>query len=84
MPSFHDAETSHEEAPLPLGVAIQVAVSHLQEVRREMADLDESIQILEGRLTACLPYVDDGHTLWTDAIRVAPLDGPLTDGGEGR
>jgi len=78
MPSFHDAETSYDEAPLPLGVAVEVAVRHLQEVRREMADLDESIRVLEGRLTACLPHVDDGHPRWTDAVHVPPIDSPLT------
>ncbi len=42
MSSPHYIETPHE-APLPLAVAVQVAVHHMQEVRREMADLDESI-----------------------------------------
>jgi len=74
--------TLDTEAPsvdeLPLAVAVQAAVHHLEEVRREMADLDESLRVLEGRLSACRTLVDDGHPRWTDAIRVPPIDSPLT------
>jgi len=83
MPSFQYTEAPSVDE-LPLGVAIQVAVSHLQEVRRDLAALDTSIVGLEERLAACLPHVEDGHPLWPTAVRAAPLDGPLTDGGEGR